>query len=119
MTSHGPIGATAQTMPSKLSERNDILDRVPIMALPLPLSEPDRQRIYRAVMADESRPAPGAEALTPASELSAAQALNDTHALPESLQDIPLLKGLHYVKAKNKVLLVTPATRTVVDEIAS
>jgi hypothetical protein len=43
----GPIGATSQTMPSKLSERNDILDRMPTMAMPLPLSEQDRQKSPR------------------------------------------------------------------------
>ena len=46
-------------------------------------------------------------------ELSTDQALNGMHALPESLQGIALIKGLQFVKGKDKVLLVTPSTRTV------
>ena len=115
----GPIGAVGQTMPSKFSERNDVLDRVPIMAWPNRLTDEERQRIYQAVMADKTQPAAGADALTTASELSTDQALAGMHALPESLRGIALLNGLQYVKANNKVFLVTPATRTVVDEITS
>jgi hypothetical protein len=115
----GPIGATGQTMPSKFSQRNDILDRVPIMAWPDRLTDQDRQKIYQAVMADKSQAAADGETLTPASELSADQALNGMHVLPESVRGIDGLNGLQYVKGKNKVLLVTPATRTVVDEISS
>jgi hypothetical protein len=35
----GPIGATLQTMPAKFSQRNDVLDRLPTMAWPLPLTD--------------------------------------------------------------------------------
>lgn len=114
----GPIGATGQTMPSKFSERNEILDRVPIMAMPMALTETQRQRIYQSVMADTSQqPKADSQALAPATILSTEQALNETQALPESLGDIDLLKGLRYIKAKDKVLLVWPATRIVVDAI--
>lgn len=117
-TRPGPIGATGQTMPSKFSERNVILDRVPIMAMPFALTKEQRQRIYQTVMDDKSLEAvAGADTLVPASELSTEQALTGAQPLPNSLQDIEALKGLQIVKAKNKVLLVTPATRTVRDEI--
>ena len=115
----GPIGATGQTMPATLSDRNDTLDRLPIMAWPLRLTDQERQRIYQAVMADKSQPATDADALAPAAELSADQSLNQTHALPDSVQNIGLLKRLTYLKAKNKVLLIEPSTRIVVDEITS
>ena len=118
-TRPGPFGATGQTMPSKFSERNDTLDRVPTMAWPNRLTDEERQQIYKAVMADKSQAAADADALKPASELSTDQALNGMHALPESLQGIALLKGLQFVKGKDKVLLVTPSTRTVVDEISA
>jgi hypothetical protein len=39
--------------------------------------------------------------------------------LPQSVRGIEVLVKLQYVKAKNKVLLVEPATRTVVDQITS
>ena len=117
-TRPGPIGATGQTMPSRYSQRNEILDRVPLMAMPFALTQEQRQRIYQAVMADTSRqPAAGADALVPAMQLSTDQALNDAQPLPSSLQDIEVLNGLQYVKAKDKVLLVTPASRIVRDQI--
>lgn len=117
--SQAPIGSTGQTLPAKFSHRNDVLDRVPTMAMPMALTDQQRQRIYRAVMADKSQTTVGADNLRPASVLSADVALNDTHPLPGNLQDMPLLKGLHYVKGKNKVLLIEPSTRVVFDRITS
>ena len=113
----GPIGSIGQTLPAKFSSRNDVLDRVPVMAWPLSLSAQQRQQIYDAVMADKTPPAAGADTLVATSVLTTEQALAGTHALPASVQDMAPLKGLVYVKAAAKVLLVTPATRTVVDEI--
>jgi hypothetical protein len=115
----GPIGATGQTMPSKFSERNDVLDRLPMMALPLRLTDEERQQIFKAIMADQTPPVANADALTPASELSADQALNGMRPFPASVSGIEALNKLAYVKGKTKVLLVIPSTRTVVDEIAS
>lgn len=114
----GPIGSFGQTIPAKFSKRNDILDQVPIMAIPLPLTNQQLNQIYHAVMADNTQPTVGAEALKPASELSPDQALNDMHPLPASLHGIDGLAGLYYVKGQKKVLLVEPAIRTVVDQIA-
>ena len=106
-------------MPSKFSQRNDILDRVPFMTLPLPLTDQERQSIYQAVMADKATSASDAVDLVPASELSTNQALYETHPLPTSVRDIGAVKFLQYVKTKDKVLLVEPTTRTVVDQIPS
>jgi hypothetical protein len=114
-----PIGATGQTMPAKFSQRNDTLDRLPIMALPLALSDQDRQRIYQAAMADNTAVADDAAGLAPASELNVNQALNETHPLPASVRGIRAVEQLDYVKTKSKIFLVEPATRTVVDEITS
>lgn len=115
----GPIGATGQTMPAKFSSRNDILDRTPIMAWPQMLSDQERRRIYEAVMADKSQPATDADTLAPAGELSTEQALNEMHPLPASLGDIDVVRRLKYVKGKDKVLLVEPSTRIVVEQIKS
>ena len=115
----GPIGATGQTMPSKFSQRNDTLDRVPLMAQPSTLSDQDRQHIYQAAMADKTPAAGDADQLAPSSALSTNQALNETHPLPASVNGIPGVQALAYVKTKDKVFLVEPATRTVVDEIGS
>jgi len=115
----GPIGAIGATMPSKLSSRNATLDRVPLMALPLALTGAQRHDIYQAAMADKTPAATDADNLAPSSGLSYSQVLNDMHPLPASVRDLGLVKSLAYVKTKDKVLLVEPATRVVFDEIGS
>lgn len=115
----GPIGATGQTLPAKFSQRNDVLDRLPIMAWPQRLTAEERQQVFKAVMADKAQAVADADVLQPASQLSTDQAMNGMHALPDSVGGIASLKKLSFVKAKNKVLLVEPSTRIVVDEIAS
>ncbi len=112
----GPIGATLQTMPAKFSQRNDLLDHMPMMAWPLPLSEERRQQIYQTVMADKSSPAADAGKLKPASSLSFEQR-KDMHPLPETVAAIDGLQGLQYVKGQDKVLLVRSSTGVVVDEV--
>jgi hypothetical protein len=111
-----PIGATTQTMPAKFSRRNDVLDHVPTTAWPLPLNEQQRRQIYRAIMADNSQPAPGATELKPGSFLSFDQA-GDLRALPQAVAGIDGRHGLKYLKGRNKVLLVRPPNGFVVDEI--
>jgi hypothetical protein len=113
----GPIGSFGQTIPAKVSKRNDILDHVPTMAIPLPLTQEQRKQIYDAVMAEKSQPVAGADALEPASELSPNQALNGMRPLPESVRGIDGASRLYYVKAKDKVLLIEPNVRTVVGQI--
>lgn len=112
----GPIGATLQTMPAKFSHRNDVLDRVPIMAWPLLLDQQQRQQIVQALMADKAQAAPGADMLAPAASLTDEQT-QALRPLPENLQSIPGLKGLSYLTAKDKVLLVRPDVAIVIDQI--
>lgn len=113
----GPIGATPQTMPANLSKRNDTLDRLPTMAWPLGLSNQQRQRVYQAVMADKSALATDTGNLARTSVLPTQVALNETYDFPSSLDDIARLRGLKYVKTKDKVFLVVPTNRIVVDVI--
>ncbi len=112
----GPIGATLQTMPAKYSQRNDLLDHLPMMAWPLPLNAHQREQIYETVMSDKSPPAADAGKLKPASSLSYAQT-RELHPLPQQLSGIDGLHGLKFVKGKDKVLLVRPSTGIVVDQI--
>lgn len=113
----GPISSFGQTIPAKFSKRNDILDHVPTMAWPLPLSDEQRKQIYDAVMKDKSQPVTDADSLQPASELSPDQALNGMHPLPESVSGIDGVRGLYFLKGKDKALLIDGPTRTVVAEI--
>lgn len=115
----GPIGSFGQTIPAKFSKRNATLDRVPTMAIPLPLSDQHRKQIYDAVMADKAQPVADADTLKPASQLSSDQARDGMHPLPESVRSIDGVARLYFVKAKDKVLLVEPASRTVVGQITS
>jgi hypothetical protein len=116
VTRPGPIWATTQTMPVKFSQRNDVLDRVPLTAWPLPLNEEQRRQIFNSVMADSSPPAAGAAALKPGSSLSFEQTL-DLHPMSGAVADMDGLHGLQYVKGKDKVLLVREPNGIVVDEI--
>jgi len=112
----GPIGATVQTMPAKYSQRNDLLDHLPVMAWPLQLDAQQRQQIYQSVMGDKSQPAANVDALKPAASLSYEQT-GEMHPLPQALAGIEGLHGLSYVKAKDKIFLVRPANRIIIDEI--
>jgi hypothetical protein len=110
----GPIGSTLQTKPAKFSHRNDAIDHTPIMGMPFPLDAQQRQRVFQAVMADNTSPAAGAPQLKPADALPYALAA-DKHPLPLSLDDMPLLSKTDYVKSKDKVYLVSAQTSIVVD----
>ena len=113
----GPIGATRQTMPEQFSKTNETLDRVPLMALPLGLSDQQRQRVFQAVMADKTAAATDAGNLALTSVLPTEVALKETHDFPSSLDDIARPHGLKYVKTKDKVFLIVPNNRIVIDEI--
>ena len=114
----GPIGALGQTMPAKFSKRNDTLDRLPTMAWPLAISDQERQQVYQTVMADKSSSIDVSK-FRPADQLPPELALKDMHPLPDNVAKIGDLDQLAYVKGKDKVLLVTPATRIVVDVISN
>jgi hypothetical protein len=114
----GPIGSIGQTIPAKFSARNNTIDHVPTMAWPLWLTDQQQHQIFQAVMADDTKPTPGADALVPSSMLTIDQALNGTHPLPASVSNIAGLGGLTYMKTEKRVLLVEPQTRVVVDEVS-
>jgi len=113
-TPNGPIGASPQTMPAKSDEAVASRDRIPIMARPLPLNDDQKKQIYDSVM--NSTQVPVAEtSAQPATILPSDVALD---ALPSGLEDqIPAVRGYKAVKLRDKVLLVSPASRVVVGEI--
>jgi hypothetical protein len=116
----GPIGAIGQTMPAKFSKRNDILDRLPAMAWPLSISADERQQVYKAAMADKGDATTfDVDKLRTADQLPSSVALTDMHPLPQQVAGLSDLDTYAYVKSKDKVLLVTPATWIVVDVIAN
>jgi hypothetical protein len=112
-----PISSTTQTLPAKFSERNGILDRLPTMAWPLRLNDEDRTKVFDAIMAAQGN-AVDLGNLKPADQLPAELALNAMHPLPQALAAEPVFNNIQAVKGKDKVLLVNPATRIVVDAIS-
>jgi len=113
-----PIGSTTQTLPAKFSERNEILDRLPTMAWPLRLDDQARRKIFEMVMNDKGDAADIGK-LKPADQLPSQLALNVMRPLPQQLGAEPVLNNIQAVKGKDKILLVNPATRIVVDVISN
>jgi hypothetical protein len=104
----GPIGSTMQTKPAKFSHRNDAIDHTPTMGMPFRLDAQQRERVFQAVMADDA-PTLQNRNFKPADALPYALT-SYVRPLPLSLDDMPGLKKLDYIKGKNAVYLVTDAT---------
>lgn len=110
----GPIGATPQTMPSTLSAENEKLDKLPIMAQPLHLSDDDKRMVFDSV-ASNSEVETRSIDTEPANTLPADVKLFD---LPEKVSEqMPALKGYKYVKLTDKIVIVSAPNRIVVGEI--
>jgi hypothetical protein len=111
-----PPGATGQTMPSTISKENAALDKLPIVALQLPLTEQQKKTIAKSVAAAPKTQASGDIANshvatflpinTPLQEFSA-----------DVTQQVPPLDRYKYVKLEDRVLIVDPPSLTVVGEI--
>jgi hypothetical protein len=114
LSTEGPIGATGQTMPAKFSVENDALDKLPIMGHPLPLTDAQKRMVYDSLAADSEAETRGITA-GPANILPADVNL---HPLPEKLIDqVPALKGYKFAKLTDKIVIVSPPNRIVVDEL--
>jgi hypothetical protein len=110
----GPIGATGHTMPAKFSERNAALDKTPIMAHPLPLSDEQKRTVYEALAANgdvETR----ALDTEPANALPADVKLYDLP--PRVAEQFPALRHYKYVRLTDKVVLVSAPNRIVAGEL--
>ncbi len=107
--------ADSQTVPSKVSERNAKLDEIPIMALPLGLTDEQKRRIVESV----------AKGNAPVSQISAkpADMLPGTTEVSEFSADVkadaPMLSDIHFIRTKDKILLVRSPNMVVTGEIAA
>jgi hypothetical protein len=101
-----------ETVPAKFSERNAALDRLPIMAQPLGLSEEQRRRIRESV-----RKAGAATARIEAEPAQILPASVELHDLPRDVAAIPGLDGMKYVQMNDRILLVQGPNRIVVGQI--
>ena len=96
------------TAPSKFSEQNAALDKLPIVIL----SEKQKTALIQGAGGDLVRQ------INPtfAQEIPPNVALND---LPRAVEDLPALRGLKYIRLTDRIILVDPANRLVVGVIAS
>jgi hypothetical protein len=104
--------ADSQTVPSKVSERNARLDGIPIMALPLGLSDEQKKQILNSttnmpLSQISAKPADMLPATTPVSELPA-----DVKAA------VPMASDLGVIRTSDKIFLVRAPSMVVTGEIA-
>jgi hypothetical protein len=102
----------SQTVPAKFSKRNDALDHVPIMAMPvLAFSNEQKRSIIDAVRG--ANPPVQSTSAKPAEELPIGITVQDW---PAAASD-PAFARMKYVRAQDRILLVEPNNRVVIGEI--
>ena len=105
--------ADSQTVPAKFSQRNDAIDKLPIMGMSLGLNDAQKRTIAESVRA-ANKPVIQTQAKI-AEELPINVVVHD---LPASAND-PAMAKLKYVRAQGRVLLIEPTNRVVIGEIAN
>jgi hypothetical protein len=106
--------ADTSTTPSTVSPRNADLDTIPIMARGPQLTDAQRKLIVERVLATGGAPAQ-VDAF-PTVELPMGV---DMQAWPADIVgQVPAIRDTRYVKLSDKVLVVRPESRIVVEEIA-
>ena len=108
-------GATRQTMPSAVSAANAAQDKLPILAMQLPLTDEQKQKIAASV-----GKAPAAPAGT--MQVTVAQSLPNTGVTMQDFSAdakaaVPDVGRYKYVQLTNRILIVDPTFWTVVGEI--
>jgi type IV secretory pathway VirJ component len=105
--------AETSTTPSKVSRHNAQLDEIPIMARGPQLTDAQRKLIVERVMAAGGAPA-HVDAF-PTVELPAGV---EMHSWPSDIAgEVPGIRGTKYVNLSDKILVVRPENRIVVEEI--
>ena len=105
--------ADSQTVPAKFSKRNDAIDKLPILGMSLGFSEEQKRAIADAVRKTN------APVTASTAKVSDELAINvAVQELPASASD-PALAKLKFVRAQDRILLIEPANRIVIGEIAN
>jgi len=109
------VGAPAdsQTVPAKFSQRNDAIDKLPILGMSLGFSEEQKRAIADAVR--KANVPVTASTAKVSDELAMNVVVQDW---PASASD-PAFAKLKYVRAQDRILLIEPANRIVIGEIAN
>lgn len=106
--------ADTSTTPSTVSQRNAQLDELPTMAHGPQLTDAQRKLILERVMAAGGS-TQHVDAIVPSSELPANVDMQPWPA--EIVSEVPAIRGTKYVRLSDKVLVVLPDNRIVVEEI--
>jgi len=104
--------ADSQTVPAKFSKRNDAIDQVPIMAMPVLAFSNEQKRSIIDAVRGANTPVQSTNA-KPAEELPIDVTVQD---LPPAASD-PAFAKLKFVRAQDRILLVEPTNRIVIGEI--
>ena len=105
--------ADSQTVPAKFSQRNDAIDKLPILGMSLGFSEEQKRAI-----ADVVRKA-NAPVVASTAKVSDELAMNVVvQDWPGSASD-PAFSKLKFVRVQDRILLIEPANRIVIGEIAN
>ncbi len=111
-----PIGSTQQTAPSTVSARNAELDKAPIAALQLPLSDAQKKLIVESV--SQSPISPDAERV---GKVGLGNFVSNSPANVRSSDfssdlktQIPVAKHYKFVKGEKLVFIIDPVTEVVV-----
>ena len=102
----------SQTVPAKFSKRNDALDRVPTMAMPILAFSNEQKRSIIDAVRGANAPVQSTSA-KPAEELPIGITVQDW---PAAASD-PAFAKMKYVQAQGRILLVEPTNRVVIGEI--
>jgi hypothetical protein len=103
----------SQTRPAKFSEKNDAIDKQPILAMRLSGLDDAQRRAILAAVGKANVAVAKTQAKT-SDELPIGIAI---HELPQGATDSAVVKGLKYVRVEDGVLLVDAPNRIVVGEI--
>lgn len=107
--------ADSQTVPAKFSERNAKLDKVPIMAIPLGLTDEQKRDIAQTIAKGDApisnisaKPADILPADTPVTAFS-----------DKVKSAAPMISDLHFIRTREKILLVRAPNMVIVGEISA
>jgi hypothetical protein len=110
-----------QDEPAKTSAKNDKLDKTPIMAYPLALTDEQKRAIYqRMTQGAEPGLSGGAEPISnitakPSEQVPATLALQELP--PEMAASMPSVADYKFLRLQDKILVVNPRESIVVGEI--
>jgi hypothetical protein len=104
--------ADSQTVPAKFSKRNDAIDHVPTMAMPILAFSNEQKRSIIDAVRGANAPVQSTSA-KPAEELPIDVTMQDW---PAAASD-PAFAKIKYVQAQGRILLVEPTNRVVIGEI--